>query len=200
MSQELFNFKVSFSCVPQSQQFDPRRPLAEKSAHFYAKAPLSGQTSLNSQKGDNLVPRFTEPKGPLLQESLFVQEPQVIVHQELIVPSPPVTSGAHLTRTQKPGRYRPGPQGFKYPEDSCIHQSILASKGQLTHTAPHKSVRFYPHGTEASDLTRAFAPSSNSSTRLVEIHQLYSDQSLQVTRLSEKGYHLSVQRLANPKD
>jgi hypothetical protein len=197
--------------IPQCQHFDLRGlPSAQEECTLPSQKVPSGQAPVNSQlfqepllpqlpEGDKLVPNFTEPKTPPPQERFFVQEPKATVPQELIVPSPSVISGPHPNRTQEPGHYRPGPQRYRYPESTCIYQSILASKGRLAHTAPHKSVRFYPQGTESLDISRAFAPSTNGS-KLIEIHQLYSDLSLQVTRSTEAGYHLSVQRLASPKD
>jgi hypothetical protein len=180
--------------IPQSQHFDPRGPpSAQEECTLPSQRAPSGQAPINSQL-------FQGPLLPQLPEGdKLVPKPKATVPQELVAPSPSVIPGPLSSRTQEPGHYRPGPQRYGYPESTCIHQSILASKGRLTHTAPHKSVRFYPRGTEPPDISRVFAPSTNGS-KLVEIHQLYSDLSLQVTRSSEGGYHLSVQKLASPKD
>jgi hypothetical protein len=218
MNQGLFNLssfylaeqriKLSLTETPQCQHSKTHRaPPGQEQCTAPSQRVPSGQIPTTSQlsqgpplprvlEGDKLVPNFPEPKTHLHQERSFVQRPKATVSQGLIVLSSPETC---KPPTKEPGYYRPGSQRLVYPEKSHIHQSILASKGRLSHRAPHKSGRFFPVGTEPADLTRAFATNPDGS-KLIEIHQLFSDLSLQVTRASESGYHISVQRLASPQD
>jgi hypothetical protein len=171
----------------------------------------SGQTPKGSQlsqgpplsqlsQGDRLVPITTESETSPPQERILVQEPKATCAPELVVPNTPVTQGPHSGKSEKPSRFRPGPQRYEYPKDTSIHRSLIAAKGQLSDTAPYKSGRFFPFGTEPLDIQKAFAPQGANSSRLKEIHQLYSDLTLQITRMTETGYSLTSQKLASPRD
>jgi hypothetical protein len=100
----------------------------------------------------------------------------------------------------KPRLFRPGPQRFEYPTDSLIHRNLIAAQYRLSNSAPFKSGRIYPHGTEPRDLRVAFTPPTNGGSQLIETHQLYSDLTLQIVRKNPAGFVLTTQKLASPRD
>jgi hypothetical protein len=103
-------------------------------------------------------------------------------------------------QNSKPGNKlpQPSPQGFQYLEGTAIHSSLLAANGRCSNTAPHKCGRYYPKGTTPADIEKAFAPQGRS--RLIKIHQLFSDKTLQVTRATAGGHILTSQKLHCPQE
>jgi hypothetical protein len=202
------------SDIPECQHLVTKGPpVKEEVCTPLPQRATSGQTSKGSQlsqvpplpqlQGDTLAPIITETEPSPPQERILVQKPKATCAPELVVP---VAEGPHSGKkglqafSGKSSRFRPGPQRYEYPKDTSIHRSLIAAKGQLSNTAPHKSGRFYPFGTEPIDVQRVFAPQASNNSRLKEVHQLYSDLTLQITRATETGYSLTSQKLASPKD
>jgi hypothetical protein len=96
-----------------------------------------------------------------------------------------------------PQSSQPSHQGHQYLEGTAIHSSLVAAQGRRSDTTPHKCGRYYPFGTAPQDIEKAFAHQGKS--KLLEIHQLFSDNTLQITRATGGGHLLTSEILHCPK-
>jgi hypothetical protein len=197
------------SNIPECQHLIPEghprvTPQASKDRQLSQRAPLP-QTS----EDQTVVPKKAASDIPPPQGENLTQK-KATSASRLFVPKVTESPGPHLGKKLEPGHqvisgkssepkatFRPGPQSYQYPEDSAIHQALIAAEGQLSKASPYKSGRYYPLGLEPKDIAQAFSNQGNS--KLLEVHQLYSDGTVQITRASNSGYTLTSQRLAIPE-
>jgi hypothetical protein len=164
--------------------------------------PVKGPLWPQSSQGDTLDPSVTGAENSPQQERFLNQKPKATCALEPVVPvrGPHSGQGNPRTSSGKPSLFRPGPQRYTYPADTIIHRTLIAAKNRLSDSAPYKSGRVYPFGTEPEDVQTAFTPLANGDSQLIETHQLYSDLTLQIVRKTKSGYLLTTQKIASPRD